>query len=199
MNEREVAGAAGASLRSIVPGTPKAAGRVWLLNGMWRGGVSGATTPIVFAGVVWAGSLSDTQADPDSITSTTSFSSSSLTEVASYIAAAALYALLATSIGSVTGLLLGVVVGAMAATLDVASGCRLRPTLSAGVVILGSAGGAWWAVVGLDPDGPVVVRLAAMAPFAVGFLSLAVVRMERSSANESMEQELGERGTASQL
>lgn len=184
---------------SIVSETPAAAVQSWLFNGIWRGAVSGATTPILAAGVVWAGSLWSTPADPDSISSATSFSIDSLAEVASYVAATALYAVLATSIGSVAGMLLGMVIGAMAATLDVATGCRLRPMVTAGAVILGSAGGAWWAVAGLDPDGPVVVRLAAMAPFAVGFLSLAVVRMERSSANESMEQELGERGTASQL
>ncbi len=120
-----------------------------------------------------------------------SLTSGSPSEAVSYAAAIVLYSILAISIGSVAGLLLGMAIGAVAAMLDVATGCRIRPPAIAGVVIASCAAGTWWAIISLDPGGQVVLRLAAMTPFLIGLLLLVVVRIERRSGGEALEQQFG--------
>lgn len=177
--------------RCIIPGTAGAAARSWLFNGAWRGSLAGAATPVLGAGLMWAGSLWSTPKDPSSMSTAGSLTSGSPSEVVSYLAAIAMYSILAMSIGSVAGLLLGMAIGAVAAMLDVATGCRIRPPAIAGVVIVSCAAGTWWAITRLDPGGPVVPRLAAMTPFLVGTLFLVVVRIERRSGGEALEQQFG--------
>lgn len=184
------------SPESQISGQPAAALRAWIFNGLWRGALVGSATPII--GFLILASLPAEQL-PQGTTTSSSLDAASISEVVSYVAALGLYATLAAFIGSLIGSVAGSSVGLLAGAIDLATLRRIPPWLVALATISVCATLTTWSALGLDTDVRREVRAVAVVPFALGAVSVLILPLRRDSADESTQQQIGERTAADEL